>query len=132
LLQCVIKDKYNKQDRETIQLIRETIQLVRETIQLVRETRIQLVRETVQLVRETIQLDRETIQLVLYQQLTINSSKTNIILIPSKLRNIDNIHLNINCVGTSDVARPLSYKIKTTYFFKTRPVRPRPRSLFQD
>jgi len=33
---------------------------------------------------------------------------------------------------TSDVARPLSYKIKTTYFSWPRPVRPRPRSLFQD
>jgi len=33
-------------------------------------------------------------------KLTINPSKTNIIIIPPKLRNIDSIHLNINCVGT--------------------------------
>jgi len=35
-------------------------------------------------------------------------------------------------VETSDVARPLSYKTKTTYFSRPILVRSRPRPLFQD
>jgi len=35
-------------------------------------------------------------------------------------------------VRSSDVARPLSYKTKTTYFSRPRPVRPRPKPLFYD
>jgi len=39
-----------------------------------------------------------------------------------------------NTALTSDVARPLSYKTKTTYFFKTKTgqSKTRPRPLFQD
>jgi len=39
-------------------------------------------------------------------------------------------NLNQLLIKISDVAKPLSYKTKTTYFFKTKTTFSRPRSLF--